>query len=62
MNCYGEVYNIPNNRIMGMAEDIYNTTLNIINKSRAEGIPTYLAANRMAEERISQLANIKQYF
>ncbi len=62
MNCYGEVYDIPSNRIMGMAEDIYNTTLNIIKKSREEGIPTYLAANRMAEERISQLANIKQYF
>ena len=62
MNCYGEVYNIPHKRIMGMAEDIYNTTLNIIKMSRKEGIPTYLAANRMAEERISQLANIKQYF
>jgi leucine dehydrogenase len=62
MNCYGEVYNIPNDRIMTMAEDIYNTTLGIINKSRDEGIPTYLAANRMAEERIKQLAHIKQYF
>ncbi len=62
MNCYGEVYDIPSNRIMAMSEDIYHTTLNIINKSRAEGIPTYLAANRMAEERIKQLANIKQYF
>lgn len=62
MNCYGEVYNISGDRIMTMAEDIYNTTLGILNKSKTEEIPTYLAANRMAEERIKQLANIKQYF
>ena len=62
MNCYGEVYNIPSNRIMHMAEDIYSKTLDIITKAREENIPTYLAANRMAEERIKQLANIKKYF
>ena len=62
MNCYGEVYNIPSDRIMGMAQDIYATTLDIITKAQKEGIPTYLAANRMAEERIKKLAHIKQYF
>ncbi len=61
MNCYGEVCNIDSKRIMTMAENIYNTTIDIINRSREEGIPTYLAANRMAEERIAQIANIKKY-
>lgn len=61
MNCYGEVCNIESARIMEMAENIYNTTLEIIIKSREEGIPTYLAANRMAEERIAKLAGIKKY-
>ena len=61
MNCYGEVYNVSTERVMKMAENIYNTTEEIIIKSREEGIPTYLAANRMAEERIAKLAGIKQY-
>lgn len=62
MNCYGEVHNISPKRIMEMTENIYNTTIDIIKKSNDEGIPTYLAANKMAEERINNLANIKQYF
>jgi len=41
---------------MKMAENIYNTTLEIIQSSRDEGIPTYLAANRMAEKRIADLS------
>lgn len=55
MNCAGEVYNIAEDKVMSMAENIYNTTIEIITKSREEGIPTYLAANRMAEERIATL-------
>jgi len=60
MNCAGEVYNIDNDKVMSMAENIYNTTLAIITKSREEGIPTYLAANRMAEERITSLKKNKK--
>jgi len=60
MNCAGEVYNIDNDKVMSMAENIYNTTLAIITKSREEGIPTYLAANRMAEERIESLKKNKK--
>ena len=60
MNCAGEVYNIDNDKVMSMAENIYHTTLAIITKSREEGIPTYLAANRMAEERIASLIKDKK--
>lgn len=61
MNCYGEVCNIDTSRVMNMAENIYQTTIDIIEKSERENIPTYLAANRMAEERIAQLAGVKKY-
>ena len=60
MNCAGEVYNIDNDEVMSMAENIYNTTLAIIIKSREEGIPSYLAANIMAEERIAGLKKDKK--
>ena len=56
MNCYGEVANLKEEEVMKMAENIYNTTLEIIQNSRDEGIPTYLAANRMAEKRIADLS------
>ena len=60
MNCAGEVYNIDNDKVMSMAENIYNTTIAIIKKSREEGIPSYLAANKMAEERIASLIKDKK--
>jgi len=56
MNCYGEVAGLPEDEVMKMAENIYNTTLQIIENSRDQGIPTYLAANRMAEKRIADLS------
>ena len=36
-----------------MAGEIYNTTLDILNKSKKENIPTSLAANKIAEKRIN---------
>ena len=39
---------------MSKTEKIYQTTLDIIKMSNNEGIPTYMAANRLAEERIEQ--------
>ncbi|MFT7158828.1 MAG: leucine dehydrogenase [Parvicella sp.] len=61
MNCYAEVYNIDEKQVNIMCENIYNTTLDIINDSRANNIPTYAIANRKAEERIQALSNIKKY-
>ena len=56
MNCYAEVVGLERSEVMKMAENIYNTTIEIINYSRKEGIPTYLAANRKAEKRIAELS------
>ena len=55
MNCYGEVSGLPREEVMKMAENIYETTLDIFKSSREQGIPTYLAANRKAEKRIAEL-------
>ena len=41
---------------MDMAQDIYNTTLKIFELSSEQNIPTYLAANRIAEERLKKEA------
>jgi leucine dehydrogenase len=61
MNCYGEVCNIQQQQIMEMAENIYNTTLDIIQTSRETNVPTYKIANQRAEERIAKIAGIKKY-
>jgi leucine dehydrogenase len=44
---------------MQKAEDIYNTTLNILSRSQTENIPTYKIANQMAEERIEAIGKVK---
>ena len=56
MNCYAEVHDISSEKVMEMAGDIYNTTMKIFELSSSQEIPTYLAANRMAEERLKKEA------
>lgn len=62
INCYFEVIGYDRDRVMAMAQDIYNTTLSIFDKAEQENIPTYLAANKMAEERIEKIGKIKLSF
>jgi leucine dehydrogenase len=57
MNCYAEVHNFSDRQVMKMAEDIYQTTTQILNLSRDQNIPTFLASNRIAEERLLKEAN-----
>jgi len=61
MNCYGEVYGLDGNIVMNMTENIYQTTLDIITESQKTNIPSYIIANKKAEERIKALASIKKY-
>lgn len=61
MNVYSEVRHISREQTMTMAEGIYESTLDVLNKAAAENIPAYLAANRIAEERLISIAKIKQY-
>ncbi len=59
INCYAEVKGLTAEWAMGKAEEIYNTTLNILNRSNTDNIPTYKIANAMAEERILSVGKIK---
>lgn len=59
INVYSELTGYNRQRAMEQAENIYNTTLNIFKISKAEGIPTYVAANRLAEKRLSDIGKVK---
>jgi len=59
MNCYAEVKGLTSEWAMNKAGDIYNTILNIVKRSKEEGIPTHIIANKMAEERIEAIGKVK---
>lgn len=50
INCFAEVDCLTSEWAMKKAAEIYDTTALIINRSKAENIPTYAIANKMAEE------------
>ena len=54
MNCYAEIHGISDKKVMEMAGNIYNTTLEILNKSQEENISTSTAANQIAEKRFKE--------
>jgi len=58
INCYSELEGYNRDRALMGAEGIYQTTLDIFAMSEEENIPTYLAANKMAEQRIEAIANV----
>lgn len=62
INCYSELEGYNRERAMLQAENIYDTTLNIFKVAQNENIPTYLAANRIAENRIAAIASVKRGF
>jgi leucine dehydrogenase len=59
INCYSEVKGLPSEWALSKADDIYDTIMNIVNRSKEEGIPTYKIANKMAEERIAHIGSVK---
>jgi leucine dehydrogenase len=59
INCYWEIVGYNRQASLAQAELIYDTTLKIYSASKEKGIPSYLAANQMAEQRIQSIANIK---
>lgn len=58
INVYYELEGYNRERAMSHAEKIYATTYNIFQMAKADGIPTYMAANRLAEQRIEAIARI----
>lgn len=62
INCYSETLGYNRDLAYSQTENIYNTALEIFKLSASENIPTYLAANNMAESRIAQIAEINKRF
>lgn len=59
INCYAEVKNLSAEWAMGQAENIYGTIQNIVRQSKADKVPTYQIANKIAEERIAAIGRVK---
>ena len=58
INVYYELEGYNRKRALAHTEKIYDTTTKIFEIAEKEKIPTYLAANRLAEERINAIAKI----
>ena len=62
INVYSELQGYNRERAMAQAENIYNTTLQIFKTSKENNVPTYVAANKLAEQRIASIGKIKTSF
>ncbi|HQQ93653.1 MAG TPA: Glu/Leu/Phe/Val dehydrogenase dimerization domain-containing protein [Bacteroidia bacterium] len=62
INVYYELEGYNRERAMAHAEKIYTTTGTIFQLAKKEGIPTYMAANRLAEQRIEAMARIRAVY
>lgn len=51
INCYSDIVKMSKKEIFDKAGEIYNTTLEIFEQAQKNNIPTYLAANQLAESR-----------
>lgn len=59
INCYAEVTGQSSAWAMTKAEEIYNTIYRIIDRAQQETTPAYAIANKIAEERIASIGNVK---
>ncbi|MCH6267992.1 branched-chain amino acid dehydrogenase [Neobacillus citreus] len=62
INVADELYGYNYERAMKKVETIYNSIEKVIEISKRDGIPTYVAADRMAEERIERIRNSRSQF
>ncbi|HEX6560003.1 MAG TPA: Glu/Leu/Phe/Val dehydrogenase [Longimicrobiales bacterium] len=60
INVYGELQGWSSERSKRKAGEIYDTLLQLFELSRKEGLPTYEAADRLAERRIEQVGTIQR--
>ncbi len=62
INVADELYGYNHDRAMKKVDQIYNSIEKVIGISKRDGIPTYLAADRLAEERIEKVRNARSQF
>ena len=60
INVYGELEGWSTERSRRKAGDIYDTTLRVFSIAAEQGIPSYLAADRLAEQRIAAIAPLRK--
>lgn len=60
INVYGELNGWSSDRSKRKAGEIYDTLLDLFELEKKEGLPTYEAADRLAERRIEQVATIQR--
>jgi len=58
INVYGELHRWPPERSQKKAGEIYETLLRVFDIAKRERIPTYRAADRLAEERIAAVGGL----
>ncbi|MXV52495.1 leucine dehydrogenase [Pedobacter sp. HMF7647] len=58
-SAYSEIAGYSRKRTMQLTENIYNATLEVLKKSKAENITATQAANELAEKRIADIRKIK---
>lgn len=62
INVADELYGYNQERAMKKVEQLYTTIEKVIEISKRDQIPTYVAADRMAEERIERIRNSRSQF
>jgi leucine dehydrogenase len=62
INVYYELEGYQRERALKHAEGIYDTLLDIFATSKKDKIPTYVASNKLAEERLAKVGHIKQKY
>ncbi len=60
INVYGELNGWSAERSMRKAAEIYGALLQIFELAQEEGLPTYIAADRIAERRIAEVGEIQR--
>lgn len=62
INCSWELRGYDRKAAMKQTEEIFDTTLAIFHLAAKENIPTYLAANQLAEQRVATMRNARLSF
>lgn len=62
INVADELYGYNRERAMKKVEQVYNNVERVIEIAKRDGIPTYMAADRMAEERIEKMRKSRSQF
>ena len=58
INVYSELAGWDRERSLRKADEIYHTILGVFEIAQAEGIPTYVAADRLAERRLRSVGSM----